>query len=66
MAKIKIDDKTPPAEIHIVGLQKVSPGRYAMVTGTVSNPIIDNITQPLEYSAEGLKKAIMHMLMVIP
>ena len=54
------------AEIHIVGLVKKSPGRYAIVTGTASNPIIDTVSQPLEYAAETLKVAVMRMLMVVP
>lgn len=58
---------TPPeAEVHIVGLRKVGPGRYAVVTGTLSNPVTDNISQPLEYTAEAMKVAMRRLLTVVP
>ena len=56
----------PPAEIHIVGLTKVAPNRYAVVTGTAANPIVDGVNQPLEYAAEALKVALLRMLTVMP
>ncbi len=57
----------PPApEIFMVGLVKTSPGRYAIVTGTASNPLVDTVSQPLEYAAEGLKVAVLKMLQVVP
>ena len=56
----------PPAEIHIVGLTKVAPNRYAVVTGTAANPIIDGVSQPMEYASEALKIAVLRMLQVMP
>lgn len=56
----------PPAEIHIVGLMKVAPNRYAVVTGTAANPIVDGVNQPLEYASEALKVAVLRMLQVLP
>ncbi len=53
-------------EVFIVGLTKTSPGRYAIVTGTANNPLVDTVSQPLEYASEGLKVAILKMLTVIP
>lgn len=62
-------DPTPTAEapeVHIVGLTKVAPNRYAVVTGTAANHIVDNVSQPLEYAAETLKVALLKMLQVMP
>lgn len=64
MAKPKTIELAP--EVHIVGLTKVAPNRYAVVTGTAANPIVDNVSQPLEYAAETLKVALLKMLQVMP
>jgi hypothetical protein len=56
----------PPAEIHIVGLTKTAPNRYAIVTGTAANPLVDTVSQPLEYAAETMKVALLKMLETVP
>lgn len=66
MAKPKPIVPDPPAEVHIVGLTKVAPNRYAVVTGTAANPIVDGVSQPMEYAAEALKVALLRMLTVMP
>lgn len=55
-------------ETFIVGLRKIGPKdkigqtRYAVVTGTLSNPIIDPTPEPLEFAAEMMKRGIHHLL----
>ncbi len=53
-------------DIHIVGLKKLGPKRYSVVTGTVASPVIDTTTDPLEYAAEAMKLAIHKLLQNIP
>lgn len=66
MAKPKTLVPDPPADIHFVGLQKTGPNRYAVVTGTVANPIVDTVSQPMEYASEAMKVALLRLLQVIP
>lgn len=53
-------------ETFIVGLRKLGPKKYSVVTGTLSSPIVDLATDPLEYAAEAMKLSIHKMLQVIP
>ncbi len=53
-------------EIHIIGLTKVGPARYAVVTGTTDKPVVDTVSQPLEYAAEAMKVAVLRLVQVIP
>lgn len=65
MAKPTVAIPVAP-EIHIVGLTRVAPSRYAVVTGTATHPVIDTVSQPLEYAAETLKVALLRLLQVVP
>ncbi len=56
----------PPPETFIAGIRKLGPQRYAVVTGTIANPIVDTVAQPLEYAAEAMKLAVLKMLNVMP
>lgn len=62
MAKPKVLVPDAPPDIHIVGLTKTGPNRYAVVSGTVATPVVDTVSQPLEYAAEAMKVAILRML----
>ncbi len=53
-------------DIHIVGLVKTGPNRYAVVTGTTANPLTDTVSQPLEYASEAMKVAMLRLLQVVP
>ena len=71
LVKMATGHEPPPVpavqpEIHIVGLVKTGPNRYAVVTGTVANPLTDTVSQPLEYGAEAMKVALLRMLQVMP
>jgi hypothetical protein len=63
---VPISSPLPTDEIHIIGLKKTGPNRYALVTGTVSHPVVDTVSNPLEYVAETIKKAIIRLLEVVP
>ncbi len=52
--------------VHIVGLTKIGPRAYAVVTGTADKPVIDSVAQPLEYACEALKIATLSMLEKMP
>lgn len=66
--KLRIEDVPEPvgADIHIVGLKKIAPMRYAVVTGTAAKPVVDTVSQPLEYASEAMKLALLRMLEVVP
>jgi len=66
MAKDKPKTAEPVLEIHIVGLVKVAPGRYSVVTGTVAHPRIDTTTEPLEYAARSAQVAMLRMVGIVP
>ncbi len=53
-------------DVHFVGLRKVGPQKYAVVTGTLANPVVDSVAQPLEYAAEAAKLAWHKLLDVVP
>lgn len=53
-------------EIRLVGLAKIGPGKYAVVTGGPGNLTIDKTTDPLEYASEAMKRAIHHLLANMP
>lgn len=62
-----------PADIHIVGLVRRKPGpgaayqlpQYTVVTGTVAQPVLDSVAQPLGYTSESLKLAVLKLLETI-
>lgn len=56
----------PLADVHFVGLKKVGPMKYAVVSGTLGNPVVDTVAQPLEYAAEAAKLAWHKLLDVVP
>lgn len=56
----------PEPDVHIVGLKKIAPMRYAVVTGTIANPVVDTAQQPLEYASEAMKIAVLRMLNILP
>ncbi len=62
------NESAAPIDCAIVGLKKVGPKdklgqtRYAVVTGTLANPVVDSTPEPLEFASEMLKRAIHHML----
>ncbi len=62
------DTPKPKPEIFIVGFQKFPPREklgqplYAVVTGTVSNPVVEKTPEPLEFAAEMAKRAMLHLL----
>ncbi len=64
MAKEQAKPSAPV--IHIVGLVKTAPLKYAVVTGTIAEPKVDTVSQPLEYAAEAAKKAWLKLMEVIP
>lgn len=70
MAERKLVVSEPPpnplADVHFVGLRKVAPMKYAVVTGTLGSPIVDNVAQPLEYAAEAAKLAWHKLLDQVP
>ncbi len=53
-------------ESFIVGLRKMGPKRYQVVTGTLSEPIFNTTEDPLEYACEALKLSVHKMLQIIP
>ncbi len=56
----------PLSDVHFVGLKKVGPMKYAVVSGTLGAPVVDNVAQPLEYAAEAAKLAWHKLLDVVP
>lgn len=66
MAKDRPKTEQAEPEIHIVGLMKVSPGRYSVVTGTVARPRIDTTTEPLEYAARSAQVAMLRLVGIVP
>lgn len=60
------DESSALAGVHFVGIKKVAPMKYAVVTGTLDNPVVDTVAQPLEYAAEAAKLAWHKLLDVIP
>lgn len=63
--------KSPLADVHFVGIMKVAPRKYAVVTGTLGHPVVDSVngepvTQPLEYAAEAAKIAWHRLLDLVP
>ncbi len=75
MAKANIKDEPTPKseEVFFVGLKRApaAPGQstlpqYVVVTGTLSHPVFDTVSQPLGNAAEAAKIAWLKMLDVIP
>ncbi len=70
MAKEKPADvivpPNPLADVHFVGLRKVGPMKYSVVTGTLGAPVVDSVAQPLEYAAEAAKIAWHKLIDAVP
>ena len=65
-AGARATDATARPEIHIVGLTKTGPNRYAVVTGTTTEPLIDTVSQPLEYALQACGVAMLRLSRVVP
>ncbi len=65
---MKHDKRPEPAkaEVYIVGLTKVGPNRYSVVTGTLTAPVVDKVSEPLEYACDSLMTALAQMQRIIP
>lgn len=65
MARPKSEEvKTP--DIHIIGLKKLGPHSYAVVTGTVANPVVDSTPDRFEFAVEAMKLAGLKMIENMP
>ncbi len=53
-------------EIWIVGLLKTGNDRYAVVTGTAANPIVNVGSDPINYALEACKAALHKLGQTIP